>query len=107
MVVSLSPEREAELLAEYKAKKAAIAEAIKNQHAEQEKQRLETSLFYQKLQAAKQKPKTARKPHPCEVCGLEIAVGEKLVSRSVTVGYGYPEGLHYTTFYRHEKCRGL
>ncbi len=42
-----------------------------------------------------------KRSHVCEKCGETIPAGATVQTRRVSVGYGYPEGTHYTTYYSH------
>jgi len=57
-------------------------------------------------QQEKYKPKivVTRKPHVCSVCGMEIAKGERAAVKTVTTGFGWPEGYHRKTLYICAKC---
>jgi hypothetical protein len=57
------------------------------------------------LQAVKQvkqsKPHKARKAHICCECGGEIKPETYYTKVSIITGYGYSEGSHYTSLYKH------
>lgn len=42
-----------------------------------------------------------RVSHICEACKNIIHKEQQYTSRKIQTGYGYPEGPHYTTLYKH------
>ena len=97
MTVNLTPEQEAKLLADYHTRKTE-REAIDQQLKKEQETR---NAFYQELHNKQNQPHKLRKPQICEKCGLTINAKEMAVSRSVKVGFGFPEGYHRVTYYRH------
>jgi PHP family Zn ribbon phosphoesterase len=70
-----------------------------------QKEKAEKDAFYANLHK-RHEIVTTRKEHPCEHCGHTIVKGAKARARTVTTGYGWPEGEHRTTYYTHVECLG-
>jgi hypothetical protein len=64
----------------------------------------EAQHFWTHKRAAENKPRKTKTDHTCEKCALTIKAGSLAVKRVVRVGFGFPEGWHRVTFYRHVKC---
>ena len=94
MVVLLSPERQAELLAMYKARKAKIEAENQAYHDMQAKARVEREAYFQ-LDVVQ----STKKPHVCELCSATIPTGSQAKKRSVQTGTGWP--FYLVTKYRH------
>lgn len=104
MTITLSPERTAELLNDYKTRKAKV-EAERQAYAElQAKAKAEREAMYQATRHNRNDntPHKAKVEHACEVCGETIQKGTWMYTRVVTTGYGWPEGYHRVTYYRHK-----
>ena len=100
MVVNVTPEMIARFEADRKAKLAVIqAEQAQKDLEKQKKQE-----YFQKYYERQNATHTARVEHPCEDCNGTIRKGEKMKMRTDTMGFGWPEGVHRMTFYRHERC---
>jgi hypothetical protein len=100
-MITLSPEKQAELLAEYHRKKEAL-QAEQNRQAEAQKQ----ETMYWATKKANLQTCKIRKPRPCGVCGKTKPAGSVMAKRTVIVNVarnGYTGA--FQTEYICEECR--
>ena len=102
MVVNLSPERQAELLAEYHRKKQEREATDAKLKAERTAQ--QTYIKAQVEATRLNEIHTATKDYVCQNCGIKIPKGTRYRRGKVPVGFGWAEGTHYAERVTHLVC---
>lgn len=98
----LSPERKAEILAQYHAEKA--KRDAENQALDQETLERRT-LIQAKINAMRlNEIHVATKDYMCQCCGKTISKGSQYRRSNIPTGYGALEGTHYTQRITHLVC---
>jgi hypothetical protein len=105
MVVNLTKERETELLNAHHLRCSEIEAEHKRLDQERQQSKADREATYQEYVQKQNKPHKLRNPQICRVCNQLINAKEYAISQSVKVGFGFTEGFHRVTVYRHEGCK--
>ena len=97
MASEMNPDKVAEQARLYRERKAKKEAEEAERKAAAEKRQAEIRAIQEK----REKPRRLRKEQVCCECHGKIAKGEMGKPQTVSTGFGWPEGFHRITIYRH------